>query len=91
MPHKHSWLLLILALASTAGQTTSGVAAAVDSTQGDVRPDLCRTRPDGALCRRWKQGVGEISRDVDANEVMWEFFRQRRLKVRISSKIGSAE
>lgn len=58
---------------------------------GTYAPEICRTRPDGALCRRWKQGVGEINRDVDANEVMWEFFRRHRLEVRVSSKAGSAE
>ncbi len=47
---------------------------------GDYGPQICRTRPDGALCRRWRQGVGEINRDIDANEVMWEFFSRHQLK-----------
>ncbi len=46
---------------------------------GNYGPEICQTRPEGTLCRRWKEGVGEINRDVDANEVMWDFFSRHRL------------
>ena len=28
----------------------------------------------------WKKGVGEISRDIDANDEMWEFFQKQKLE-----------
>ncbi len=46
---------------------------------GSYAPAVCRTRPEGAFCRRWKEGVGEINRDIDANRAMWDFFRRHRL------------
>ncbi len=47
---------------------------------GDYGPEICGSRPQGALCRRWKDGVGEINRDIDANQVMWELFSRHRIE-----------
>jgi len=42
-------------------------------------PEICRKRPDGLLCRRWKRRVGELTQDLDANSTMWRFLRRFRL------------
>ncbi len=46
---------------------------------GNVAPKMCQTRPDGMLCKRWKEEVGTASQDIDANEAMWEFFKKHSL------------
>ena len=36
----------------------------------------CRTKPDGYICNSWKKQVGNLSSDLSANELMWEFFQK---------------
>jgi polyhydroxybutyrate depolymerase len=46
---------------------------------GEYGPDCCRRQPDGLLCKRWKEIVGRMVPGVRANEIIWNFFRDRRL------------
>ena len=39
----------------------------------------CQRNPDGLLCRHWKNTVGELSADINANEMLWEFFKKHPL------------
>jgi len=44
------------------GKTTYGLKA-------------CQTNPNGRLCNLWKETVGPLSDDINANDAMWEFFK----------------
>jgi polyhydroxybutyrate depolymerase len=46
---------------------------------GSYALKACNTRPDGIVCKKWKEIVGPIISDVSANELMWEFFKKFRL------------
>ena len=46
---------------------------------GSYALKACHTRPNGFVCKKWKQIVGPIIKDVSANELMWEFFIRFRL------------
>jgi poly(3-hydroxybutyrate) depolymerase len=37
-------------------------------------PRFCQNKPKGRLCKRWQETVGEVNRDISANELMWDFF-----------------
>lgn len=39
----------------------------------------CQDNPGGLVCRIYKNTVGEISRDISANEQMWLFFQRHSL------------
>jgi len=43
------------------------------------RPDFCRRRPDGRLCAAWSGETGATNHDVDASDMMWEFFSRHPL------------
>jgi polyhydroxybutyrate depolymerase len=34
----------------------------------------CSTNPQGNICEVWKETVGALSDDIDANDMMWDFF-----------------
>ncbi|MEA1924864.1 MAG: PHB depolymerase family esterase [Candidatus Altiarchaeota archaeon] len=38
--------------------------------------EACKTRPNGYMCRLWKEAVGTLSDDINANDAMWEFFKK---------------
>ena len=35
----------------------------------------CDSRPNGFLCRSWKNAVGELNQDIIANDMIWGFFK----------------
>ncbi|GEM_PF-5034667 len=41
--------------------------------------DACRTRPNGYVCRRWKEAIGPLDSDIIANDAIWEFFKKHPL------------
>lgn len=36
----------------------------------------CKVDSESRMCKMWKDTVGDLSRDISANEVMWEFFKK---------------
>jgi poly(3-hydroxybutyrate) depolymerase len=43
------------------------------------RTPSCEARPNGYLCNLWKDGVGAVSPTIDANTMIWEFFKKYSL------------
>ncbi|MBU0468302.1 MAG: hypothetical protein KKD07_01525 [Candidatus Omnitrophica bacterium] len=35
----------------------------------------CDFRPNGFLCRSWINSVGQLNQDINANDMIWEFFQ----------------
>lgn len=42
-------------------------------------PKFCDKKPKGFLCRKWKEKIGKVSMDMDANEEIWKFFSKYKL------------
>lgn len=34
----------------------------------------CEKRPKGLMCKRWTEGIGKTTQNINANEAMWAFF-----------------
>jgi polyhydroxybutyrate depolymerase len=45
----------------------------------EYNAEACKTRPNGYVCRLWKEAVGALSNDIIANDAMWEFFKKHTL------------
>lgn len=41
--------------------------------------EKCRNSQDSRMCKRYVEIVGEINKDVNANEMMWQFFSKHTL------------
>lgn len=39
----------------------------------------CERRPNGLICSKWKKIVGKMNHNVNANELMWDFFSKHSL------------
>lgn len=37
--------------------------------------DACKKKPNGRICKTWKEKVGPLSQDIIANDMIWEFFK----------------
>lgn len=46
---------------------------------GDYAIEVCHTQPNGLLCKKWKDIVGPIIREISASELIWKFFKKYRL------------
>jgi polyhydroxybutyrate depolymerase len=44
--------------------------------QIDYGIPACTRNPDGKICRIWSSAVGPLNDDINANEMMWEFFQK---------------
>lgn len=44
--------------------------------QKEYTIDECKRNPDGNICNLWKEAVGPLIPDFDANEQIWEFFKK---------------
>ena len=53
-----------------AGHTWSG---------GDYGLTACQKRPDGLICNSWKKIIGKLNSNINASEMMWEFFSKYSL------------
>lgn len=42
----------------------------------DYGIDTCKINPDGYICNLYKETVGPLSQDINANDAMWEFFKK---------------
>jgi polyhydroxybutyrate depolymerase len=40
---------------------------------------LCSTRPNGFICTRWRRIVGVPTHDINASEMIWQFFSKYQL------------
>ncbi|MDD5729847.1 MAG: PHB depolymerase family esterase [Candidatus Omnitrophica bacterium] len=47
---------------------------------GNYGNKICDSRPDSPACREWKKEIGEINRDLSANDMLWEFFKNHPKK-----------
>ena len=45
----------------------------------EYNAEACKTRPNGYVCRLWKEAVGALSNDIIASDAMWEFFKRHTL------------
>jgi polyhydroxybutyrate depolymerase len=43
---------------------------------GNYGNKICERAPSSFACREWVKGVGEINRDLSANDMLWEFFKR---------------
>jgi poly(3-hydroxybutyrate) depolymerase len=50
-----------------AGETTYGIEA-------------CGQRPEGRICKKWKDAVGALNQDLVANDMIWEFFKDHPME-----------
>lgn len=42
--------------------------------------EVCNDRPNGIMCKGWKKTMGPLSSDLDANKMIWDFFKKYSLK-----------
>lgn len=42
--------------------------------------EVCNDRPNGVMCKGWKKTMGPLSGDLDANKMIWDFFKKHPLK-----------
>lgn len=42
--------------------------------------EACKIKPNGYVCSLWKDTVGALSDDINANDVMWDFFEKHPMQ-----------
>lgn len=47
---------------------------------GDYGSDACRRDNKSALCALWKDTAGNLSQDISANDMMWDFFKKHPMR-----------
>ncbi len=47
---------------------------------GDNEAPSCKTKPNGLVCREWKNTVGPESDALSANDALWSFFKAHPMK-----------
>ncbi|HAJ57256.1 MAG TPA: hypothetical protein DCL35_05745 [Candidatus Omnitrophica bacterium] len=45
----------------------------------EYEAQACRSRPQGYICRQWKNAIGPLILDYDATDTIWEFFKKYAL------------
>ena len=46
---------------------------------GDAGPGTCKKNPEKKVCRKYAAAVGPGNDDINAGEMMWNFFKKIRL------------
>jgi polyhydroxybutyrate depolymerase len=42
--------------------------------------DSCKNNPTGYICTHWKDAIGNENNDINANDVMWDFFQKHPME-----------
>lgn len=43
---------------------------------GGAGPKFCQRRPNGKLCKKWMEALGQTANDVNGSALIWQFFKQ---------------
>jgi polyhydroxybutyrate depolymerase len=47
---------------------------------GNYGIENCTTNPDGYVCKQWKKTLGPLNKEINANDLIWDFFQKHPLK-----------